>query len=75
MVDMDITATDAKQRFGDIFTAALSGNRVNVTRHGKPAISIITAERMDELERVEDRAAEFIFEESHGEPWPPLPGD
>ena len=51
---MDITATDAKQRFGDVFTEAFKGRRVNVTRHGKPGISIVTADRMDELEQLEE---------------------
>ncbi len=50
---MDITATDAKQRFSAVIAAAVGGDRVNITRHGDPVISIVAAHRMDELERSE----------------------
>lgn len=50
---MDITATDAKQKFSAVIAAAL-GERVNITRHGDPVISIVAAHRMDQLERSEE---------------------
>ena len=51
---MDITSTDAKQKFSAVISAAVAGNRVNITRHGDPVISIVNAQRMDQLERSEE---------------------
>ena len=70
---MNITATDAKQRFGDFVLAAMSGKRVTITRHGKPLLVAVTAERMEQLEHIEEQAQKFIFREGGGEEYPPRP--
>ena len=60
MCIMNMPATRAKQRWGDFVSAAMSGKRVNITQHGVPRIAVVTAERMDELERTEKIARALI---------------
>lgn len=47
---------DAKARFSSLVDDAIAGERVTVTRHGKPVAVIVSAE---EWERVSEKAPSF----------------
>lgn len=47
---------DAKARFSSLVDEAIAGERVTVTRHGKPVAVIVSAE---EWERVSEKAPSF----------------
>ena len=56
---MEFTATEAKQKFGDLCAAALA-QPVTITNHGKPRLVLVSAERMEELRRRERQILDRI---------------
>jgi prevent-host-death family protein len=70
-----VSTTDARKDFADLLNRAAYGDeQILVERHGKPVAALISAERLEELEAIEDamdgRAAdqalddgEFLTEE------------
>lgn len=49
---MQLTATEAKRRLGEI-TAGKLGEVVHVTRYGEPCVAFLSIERLKELEAIE----------------------
>ncbi len=53
----EIPVADLRSNLGDtIARTAYTGERVIVTRHGKPAAALISAEDLEYFERLEDSA-------------------
>lgn len=51
---MQVSATEAKDRFGEIMAAA-SDEVVTITKYGRPDKVVISFKRLQELEAIEDR--------------------
>lgn len=51
---MQLSATEAKGRFGEIM-AADSDEVVTITKYGRPDKAVISYKRLQELEAIEDR--------------------
>jgi len=51
---MQVTAKEAKDRFGEIMSAA-GRETVTITKYGRPETAMISVRRLEELEAMEDR--------------------
>ena len=54
MATKTFQSAEAKQRFGAVIDHALSGGRVDVTRNGKPCVSVVSTTILDKLLEYED---------------------
>jgi prevent-host-death family protein len=54
---MKISAADAKNQFSNVLNrAAFGGERIILTRRGKPVAAVVPMEDLEKLERMEDQA-------------------
>jgi prevent-host-death family protein len=47
---LEVTASDAARQFGDLMNRIIAGERVIITRHGKPLAALITARDLARLD-------------------------
>lgn len=45
-----VTASDARNRMGDLIDRALSGRRTAITRHGKKIAALVSARDLEKLD-------------------------
>jgi prevent-host-death family protein len=53
-----ITATDAKNKFGDLLELAAWHGRVDIVRHGRVVASVVAPRAIDELEKASGALAQ-----------------
>ena len=51
---MQVTAKEAKDKFGEVMAAA-GHETVTITKYGRPETAMISVRRLEELEAMEDR--------------------
>ena len=68
---MELSLREAKARLSELVSAARNGERVIITRHGRPAAELVRCDRrggidFDKLDRIRERLGIV----GDGEPWP-----